>query len=110
MTWKTYDTDYEVSDTGSIRRLSPGKNTTTGRLLRNYSVGNAGYQYVKIKGRGHLVARLVACLYIGDPPTPTAVICYRDGDPRNVTASNLFWAVRRTVFKELSPVNYKEVN
>lgn len=79
--WKSIDGEYEVSDGGRVRKGS--------RLLK---VNPAGQ--VWMHGKQVTVARLVANAFLKRPAYPVVVVRCRDGDRTNLSASNLYWALR----------------
>ncbi len=82
-----YESLYEASATGQIRRCS------TGRILRPWGNGKAGARRqlnLTVDGLHHtwLVHRLVALTFIGPCP-PGEEVNHKDGDPRNNEIKNL---------------------
>ena len=91
--------DYEVSENGSVRRLTPGRNTYPGRLLKNQK-HQQGYARVCLPNREGFIKtvevhRLVAYAFLGDPPTPDHEVAHYDGDPQNNHYDNLRWATKQ---------------
>lgn len=80
--WKPIDhhPGYEVSDLGNIRNGKPRKVSAQGQ--------------VRVDGKLLTVNRLVAAAFLPRPPSPSAVLKPRDGNPANRAASNLVWALR----------------
>ena len=96
--WKSYPDcpDYQVSDTGAIRRvarwLPRGRNVPYD--LRQNS-GNSGYLQVSISidgiPRKVMVHRMVLRTFQGDPPTQAHQGAHLDGDKINNALNNLAW-------------------
>lgn len=85
---------YEVSDTGRVRRTAPGAKTWPGRERKLHKCGN-GYPFVTFKvgkrAQPFLVHRLVACAFIGPPPSPKHEVNHINGDKEDNRAENLEW-------------------
>lgn len=83
--WKTIDLypDYEISDHGHVRRK------LTGKVLK--PIGN---HQVKLAGKLRSINHMVARHFVGNSPSPTAVVLHRDGNRGNCAAANLVWALR----------------
>ena len=103
MKWKTAygQEDYEVSDTGRVRRRTPHKanrwkvgreRTLQTQRSRKYQRGE-GYLEVSISRKSVPVARLVAETFLGPRP-PGLVINHKDGVRSNNTAANLEWVTQ----------------
>lgn len=105
--FKALDQDYEVGDRGTVRRLRDTTNAHAGLILSPHLTN--GHWCLKIHGRMKVVARLVAQVFLGDPPVPTCVVRYRDGNPKHITLNNIFWALRPRVVKG-KPTEFKEVS
>lgn len=91
--WKPvrgYESTYEVSDTGLVRRI-PGKGRPKGGALKAIK-DRHGYARVKLcvggKGKDYAVHRLVADAFIGPIPDGLTVN-HMDCDTTNNSASNL---------------------
>lgn len=84
-----YEGVYQVSNFGRIRR------SRTGKLLRP-GTSRKGIQNVclcyKSKPKTHMVHRLVALAFLGQPPTERHVVAHNDGNPSNNRLNNLRWA------------------
>lgn len=82
---------YEVSETGSVRRLEDG-------IVRKPYLTTSGYLYLCMRGSGHKKAmsihRLVALAFLGHPPSPKHQVAHFDGDKIHNHVSNLRWATR----------------
>lgn len=81
---------YEVSDCGRVRSLR-----LSNPRLRKPEIDKDGYHRVNLIRDGvythHLVSRLVAIAFIGEPPEGKPVCCHKDGSRANNTPSNLRW-------------------
>jgi hypothetical protein len=84
--------DYEVSDSGLVRRKTGGKGVRAGRVLRSWSNGKPGYQMVSLYRNGVRRARtvhsIVAEVFIGPRPSGSE-INHKDGIKNNNVATNL---------------------
>lgn len=102
MDWRVVPghTDYEISDSGDIRRRFDGKNRAykAGRMLQT-TVNQYGYRRVHLKDNGvssyHSVHRLVCLAFIGQPPPGCDHVAHFDGDKLNNNVTNLRWATCR---------------
>lgn len=47
------------------------------------------------------IAKLVALAFLGEPKTPSDVVKYKDGNSSNYALSNIEWASRSELYKEL---------
>lgn len=82
-------TDYEISDLGWVRRLTPARGTRPGKVLRQ-GINHGGYRHVNIGGGSRRVHLLVLETFYG--PRPKGMVgCHGDGDRLNNKASNLRW-------------------
>ena len=104
---------YEASDLGRIRKILSAEyghpvawrylrltRTAAGYLTTHLSGSLPDYLRVLTRRPGlgrHTVsvARLVAAAWHPLPDNPHAVVGYLDGDPCNVSATNVFWYVRQ---------------
>ena len=96
--WKVIDEfpDYEVSDKGRIRRLTPSKNTYKGKI-KNTSINNAGYEIVtfnKDKIYSRTVHRLVAIAFL-PKPDGCDEINHKDENKLNNSVENLEWCTHK---------------
>src|SRR5687767_12601092 len=73
-TWKTilgYETHYEVSNIGNVRRIAPGTSAVIGKNLKPGRM-TVGYLFVALcmhgKPKLHSIHRLVAGAFIGPCP------------------------------------------
>lgn len=86
--------EYEVSDSGSVRRVSAARGTTR-RVLRGWTTGR-GYIAVGLTVGDRIakpfVHRLVCEAFHGPRPSPDHYVAHWDGDKRNNAAVNLRWA------------------
>lgn len=93
-----YETVYEVSNLGRIRRVAPYKGTWPGRILKPVSQGN-GYLTVSLRQTCSIHV-LVAEAFLGArPPLPPdsrrIEVNHIDGDKHNNEATNLEWTTSR---------------
>lgn len=91
----SYNTNYEVSNLGRIKRIADGPNTHKGRVLKPYISKKNGYAYIKIsclgKRKKFLVHRLVAIAFLGEPSVALPHVNHLDAVRSNNTATNLEW-------------------
>lgn len=89
--------DYEVSDTGRVRRSRPDALNHACRVLVPW-LGNHQYPTVSLARDGRafrrLVHRLVCEAFHGPAPTPGHQVAHGDGTRWNARADNLRWATR----------------
>lgn len=98
--------EYAANHLGQIMRLTSAKGTLPGRIL--IPVWTSGGLYVSLPGIPQhyrplaksdspriAVARFVAYTRLPPPISPTCVVGFRDGNPRNVAEDNLFWYRRK---------------
>lgn len=98
-TWKPapgFNTWYEVSDHGRVRRARPGKSTFVGKILQP-TTRKSGHQtvYLRMEGKDRQVEvhRLVAAAFIGPCPEKKEVN-HIDGRPANNVVGNLEYVTR----------------
>jgi hypothetical protein len=97
MLWKTIAgfTDYQVSDTGLVRRITLGTHKKPGDDLLAQT-DTDGYKFVCLfrdgKRRYFKVHRLVAAAFLGAPMKGTDHAAHIDGTRQNNRADNLMWA------------------
>lgn len=94
--WKPvvgFETYYEVSSLGRIRRIKAGMGARVGRILRTY-LDSDGYECVRLSSPASrstvTVHRIVASAFIGVPDAGMEA-CHIDGSRANNVASNLKW-------------------
>lgn len=84
--------NYEVSEYGEVRRITAGKGTRVGYVLKQCPAKAGGYPSVLLshngKARIRTVHSLVAEAFLGPRPVGL-VVCHCDGDPTNNHVSNL---------------------
>jgi hypothetical protein len=90
-----YEGLYAVFDRGRVFRTAPGSRTRPGKVLK-LTPDTHGYLFVRLcDGAGrrptHLVHRLVALAFLGQPPEGRGVVDHRDSDRTNNHADNLQW-------------------
>lgn len=98
---------YSVSSMGRVRRELPARGSRVGQI-RKLLMGKRGYVTVSLSCKGHssthLVHRLVATAFIGNPHNKPEVN-HKDGDRWNNAVCNLEWVTRlenaRHSFQEL---------
>jgi hypothetical protein len=113
MEWKKIEGwNYEVSETGQIRR------SNNGRIKKQLDLGNSGYFIVYLsrsgKDRIFSVHRLVA-LYFVPNPEGKAEVNHLDGNKKNNRSDNLAWVTRSeniqhaydSGLKKYRPLHYK---
>lgn len=97
--------DYEVSNTGRVRRTTATSSGRGGRIIpAGYEMtrtrGVSGYNSVYLTGSPNqhariVVSRLVCRAFNGPPPTPKHEVAHNDGNRTNDVPSNLRWATRK---------------
>ncbi len=96
--WKTIEghPDYEVSDTGQVRRIRTVQGSPEGRILRPKARGGYLRARLRVAGRDQLksIHRLVAVAFI---PNPQAKPCvnHLDGNKENNRVDNLEWCTHK---------------
>ena len=98
--WRTipgYDTIYEISETGTIRRIGKAPGTRIGILLKSSTKSWGGYPRVRLSDKGdsrvHFVHRLVALAFLGACPNGREVN-HIDSNRLNPSLSNLEYVSR----------------
>lgn len=85
---------YQVSNCGRVRRATPGKGTSVGKILKFRFV--KGYTCVSLSVRGKVfqmrINRLVCEAWHGPPPTSKHMAAHWDGNSQNNDPKNLRWA------------------
>ncbi len=99
MEWRVIPSfpDYEVSEDGIVRRLTPAKGAVAGRVLRSYLRPDGYRQYILRKSETSYHPRahqLVADAFLGPKPFPGAEVCHNDGSRDKDHWSNLRWDTR----------------
>lgn len=87
---------FEVSNTGRVRRATPGKNAAVGSITKAQPQGKYGHRAIVRMGESgrkekFYVHRLVALAFIGEPPEGKQMIRHLDSDPGNNAVDNLAW-------------------
>lgn len=89
--------DYEVSEQGDFRRLTPGRGARVGIILKPF-IREDGYPMYMPRRDGetlHVKAhQLVAWAFLGPPPFAGAEVAHDDGDPSHNHWRNLRWDTR----------------
>jgi HNH endonuclease len=95
--------DYEVSQSGGVRRAFAFKEWKAGRPLKFKIVD--GYNTVALyrnkKASHQRVNRLVAQAFIGEPPTPRHMALHGDGNRQNNHYKNLRWGLHRDNLEDM---------
>lgn len=100
-----FETIYEVSSRGRVRRSAKARKNRRTRLLRLCKKSNGrlvvtlsynGTQYKSL-----LVHRLVCRAFHGPPPTDKHEVAHNDGDCGNNAAENLRWATHSENMRDL---------
>lgn len=90
--------EYAASNLGNIKRLTPGKGTRPGRIIRQQFNKRTGYNYVKVRKDGATVTcvihRLVAPTYLGNRPTVKHQCNHKNGIKTDNRVENLEWVTR----------------
>lgn len=91
--------EYEVSDTGEVRRIGCASGARVGRVLRRLRNKKTGYFSVCLSRYADQVRidvhRLVAMAFLGPQPSADHLVAHNDGSRTNNHASNLRWATQR---------------
>lgn len=90
--------DYEVSDDGRVRRLTPAQGAVSG-AERKPTTAKRGHQVVDLRVDHHYrrfhVAQLVLWAFRGPRPSARHQAAHWDGDPKNNVVGNLRWATQK---------------
>ena len=90
--------EYQVSDTGAVRRVGCASGARVGRILRQLRNKNTGYFSVCLSQHAVQVRidvhRLVAIAFHGPRPSADHLVAHNDGSRTNNHASNLRWATQ----------------
>jgi hypothetical protein len=89
-----FETTYEVSTLGRLRRIAPAIGSYVGRILQG-SRNRDGYLRVQLARSPlppvyRLIHILVLVAFVGPRPDGCEA-CHKDGDPANAALSNLRW-------------------
>lgn len=92
-----YESSYEVSDHGQVRRIAPGHSATVGYILKPMPTAKGYLRVILAPQPGTTVGRRVHLLvlraFVGPAPTGHEAN-HRDGDKTNNHVSNLEWVTR----------------
>lgn len=92
MKWKKYDEYHEVSDCGDIRLLKKYGTYKKGYIFKQNKTTKKGYKRVHIQGKGYMVHRLVAELFVyNDNPLIKTEVNHINFDRTDNRAENLEW-------------------
>lgn len=100
MQWKRSQIfpDYDVSDSGLVRRATPGRGSKVGRQCKPWTDPD-GRVSITIRRDGETktvrVATLVCHAFHGPKPASMLEVCHYDGNPANNYADNLRWDTSR---------------
>ena len=93
---KGYEGIYQVNQRGDVRSLkrkSPGTNTTKDTILKKY-INKKGYYFYSLSKKGltkkYLLHRLIALHFIYNP-NEYNIVNHKDGNPLNNDIKNLEW-------------------
>lgn len=85
-----WSNDYEISSIGAVQRVTPGRGTWPGRVLKTRE-DSKGYLYVHLPGkRIAKIHRLVAEAWCPNPHG-YSLVRHLDGDSKNNDFCNLAW-------------------
>jgi hypothetical protein len=98
--------DYELSDTGLIRRVTPyghpkGRGYVIGKAYKGRVYpGGVPYLTHGLKAPGgrtkrQYVHRLLLLTFVGPPPSPKHECCHNDGNSLNIALNNLRWDIHK---------------
>lgn len=87
-----FESFYDVSDLGRVRRSAPGTNTEPGRIVKVVA-RHDGYLQVHLTAGPARSSKAVHCLvalaFLGPRPFPGAQVNHKDGDKPNCRLTNL---------------------
>jgi hypothetical protein len=90
--------EYQVSDTGKVRRVGYASGARVGRILRQLRNKKTGYFSVCLSRSADQVRidvhRLVAMAFHGPRPSADHLVAHNDGSRTNNHARNLRWATQ----------------
>ena len=94
-----YEGLYEVSNLGRVRSIGGTTSRRAGyRILKHGLCGTVDYFYVSLcqngKTRNHLIHRLVAMAFLGEPPSMAYEVNHKNGNTHNNTVDNLEWTTK----------------
>lgn len=91
-----YETHYEVSSHGRVRRIAAAMGATPGKIIRGVPMGKYGHLALNLcrdrRPKTFLVHRLVCRAFHGPPPTPEHEVAHWDGVSTHNHEGNLRWA------------------
>lgn len=105
--WKEIDhsPDYECSNLGNFRRKNPGKGTRIGNPVKVFINSVTGYCSVTLANPGtrtFAAHKIIARAFV-DNPNHYKFVMFKDGNPQNLRADNLYWA-ETTASKKRIPI------
>ena len=90
--------EYQVSDTGEVRRIGSASGARVGRILRQLRNRKTGYLSVCLSQNSSQVRidvhRLVAIAFHGPQPSADHLVAHNDGSRTNNHACNPRWATQ----------------
>lgn len=90
-----YECVYHVSNFGRVKRIKPGKGVVVGKVL-SPGKSKKGIMNVNLshnsRPKSHMIHRLVAIAFLGNPPSERHVVAHNDGNASNNRLANLRWA------------------
>lgn len=99
--YQPFDSAYEVSSLGRVRRTLPHTNMRwqePNRIMAPQTRGG-GYQFVRMTisnaGKTATVHKMVALAFLGPPPFPNAVVRHLDDVPAHNVVTNLRWGSQK---------------
>ena len=91
--------EYEISESGDLRRACKGPGEKPGRLLKPWRNKKTGYLEIALwrNNRGYRTTmhRLVALTFLGASPSTQHLVAHNDGSRDNNHWRNLRWATQR---------------
>lgn len=93
--FKPFDKKYQISNLGKVKPIKKSKYANNKREFLKPGIGARGYAFVTFYHEGQLkqcsVHRMVAYVFLGDPPEGKSIVCHLDDNKLNNVADNLIW-------------------
>lgn len=86
--------NYEISNTGLVKRVKPGKNTEVGKILKPIENSRGYFVFAVCQNKTSKLLRLhreIALAFLGPPPTPRHQAAHNDGNKANNLLENIRW-------------------